>query len=194
MHVNKRRNVRIISGTSRGSKIHFPDLPGLRPSGDRIRETLFSWLQPSIAGYRCLDMFAGSGALGFEAVSRGAAHVIMIEKNQTACAALQDNASRLRFDKIDIIAADVLNQTLYNQRLDRHQFNLVFIDPPFADNLHAQAIECVIDNGLLLPDGLVYLETGKRSQAASVPANWQLHREKVAGEVRMQLYRMIAGS
>lgn len=194
MHANKRRNVRIISGTWKGSKIHFPDLPGLRPSGDRIRETLFSWLQTSIAGGRCLDMFAGSGALGFEAVSRGAGDVVMIEKSHTACAALKDNARRLGFDKVEIIAADALSHALYQRWCGREKFNLVFIDPPFADNLHAQAIECVREHQLLAADAWVYIESGKRSEAISVPANWQLHREKVAGEVRLQLYRVIAGS
>lgn len=189
MSIGKRQTVRIISGSKRGSKIQFPEVSGLRPSGDRIRETLFAWLQTSITRSTCLDMFAGSGALGFEAASRGAGSVVMVEKNRTATAALQENATRLKFDDIEIITADALSAALYETRLAKHQFDLVFIDPPFAENLHNKALECVEQHISLAPEARVYIETGKRDADLEVPAHWQQYREKVAGEVRMQLYQ-----
>ena len=129
MIINQRSSVRIISGSKRGSKIRFQTAPGLRPSGDRIRETLFAWLQTSIAGSQCLDMFAGSGALGFEAASRGADRVVMLEKNKSAARSLKENADRLRFDNVDILAADALTRDTYEVRLAGEQFDVVFIDP-----------------------------------------------------------------
>ncbi len=207
--MNKRRAVRIISGSRKGSKIHFPEVPGLRPTGDRIRETLFAWLQPSIVDCSCLDMFAGSGALGFEAASRGAARTVMIEKNPAAVEALNENAARLGFSTIEVIASDALTDLPYKKQLSQseshqgqssqgqsslRQFNLVLIDPPFSDNLHADAIACVLRNNILTHDAWVYLESSKRDEKIPVPENWELHREKVAGEIRMLLYRVIADS
>lgn len=193
MSINKRRTVRIISGTRKGSKLQFPDVAGLRPSGDRIRETLLAWLQSSVAESSCLDMFAGSGAIGFEAASRGAARVVMIEKNRFASEAIKKNADRLAFDNVEVITADALSETVYKNQLNQQQFNLVFIDPPFSENLHARAIECVLRCEILTREAWVYIEAGKRTEATPVPADWELHREKVAGDVRMQLYRVIAG-
>lgn len=193
MSINKPRNVRIISGSMRGSKILFPAVPGLRPTGDRVRETLFAWLQSIIVDSNCLDMFAGSGALGLEAASRGAEQVILVEKNRTASGAISENANRLGFDNIKVLAADALNDTVYRDQTIPRQFNLVFIDPPFSENLHAEAIECVVCNDLLMPDAWVYLESGRKGEPIQVPQAWDLHREKLAGEVRMQLYHVIAG-
>ena len=190
MNGGQGRTVRIISGAKRGSKIQFPDLPGLRPSGDRIRETLFAWLQFSLPGCACLDMFSGSGALGFEAASRGADRVVMIEKHRKASDALQENAVRLKLDAVEILTADALSHSLYTTSLAASQFNLVFIDPPFAEHLHSRAVDCLLQKKLLLPDAWVYLEVGKRSGQVEVPADWQLYREKVAGEVRMQLFHV----
>jgi len=189
MSDNRRSSVRIISGHKRGSKIQFPEARGLRPSGDRIRETLFAWLQSVTTGSDCLDMFAGSGALGFEAASRGAESVVMIEKNRIAARALKDNAVRLQFENVKIFAADALQQALYaNEFIDR-QFDLVFIDPPFAENFHQTAIDLVQQLNLLKPSAFVYIETAKNSDCLQIPDLWELYREKVAGEVRVQLYR-----
>jgi len=192
MSINQRSSVRIISGSKRGSKIQFVAARGLRPSGDRIRETLFAWLQTSIAGSQCLDMFAGSGALGFEAASRGAARVVMIEKNTAATQCLKENVERLQFENIDIFAADALTESTYELKLAGHQFDLLFLDPPFAENLHQSAIDVIQQQQLLKPDALVYVEADKRAGTLQVPEHWQLFREKVAGEVRIQLYRAIA--
>lgn len=189
MSISQRRNVRIISGKLRGSKLAFPEVSGLRPSGDRVRETLFAWLQTSIVDCRCLDMFAGSGALGFEAVSRGARRVVMLEKNKRASTALVDNAERLRLDNVEILNVDATLDDLYKQPWSAKPFGIVFIDPPFADNMHQTAIDCVSRHQLLAPGGSVYLETARRSDAPQVPEHWELHREKFAGEVRLQLYR-----
>ena len=184
--------MRIISGSKRGSKIQFQTAPGLRPSGDRIRETLFAWLQTSIAGSQCLDMFAGSGALGFEAASRGADRVVMLEKNKSAARWLKENADRLQFDNVDIFANDALIRDTYEVQLAGEQFDVVFIDPPFSEDLHQLAIDLARQQQLLKPDALVYIETGKKADNIQVPKHWQLFREKVAGEVRIQLYRAIA--
>jgi len=165
---------------------------GLRPSGDRIRETLFAWLQTSVAGSQCLDMFAGSGALGFEAASRGADRVVMIEKNRSAAESLKENIERLQFDNVDIVAADALAGSTYELKPAMHQFDLLFIDPPFAENLHQSAIDRIQQQKLLKPDALVYVETGKKCNSLEVPVHWQLFREKVAGEVQIHLYRTIA--
>ena len=192
MIINQRSSVRIISGSKRGSKIQFQTAPGLRPSGDRIRETLFAWLQTSIAGIQCLDMFAGSGALGFEAASRGADRVVMLEKNKSAARWLKENADRLQFDNVDIFATDALIRDTYEVQLAGEQFDVVFIDPPFSEDLHQLAIDLARQQQLLKPDALVYIETGKKADNLQVPKHWQLFREKVAGEVRIQLYRAIA--
>lgn len=189
MSDNQRSSVRIISGTKRGSKIQFPDARGLRPSGDRIREALFAWLQSVTTGSHCLDMFAGSGALGFEAASRGADSVVMIEKNRIAARALKDNAVRLRFDNVDIFAADALTQSLYSNELADRQFDVVFIDPPFAENLHQSAIDLMHPLNLLKPSAFIYVEAAKKADGLQIPDLWELYREKVAGDVRAQLYR-----
>jgi len=192
MIINQRSSVRIISGSKRGSKIQFQTAPGLRPSGDRIRETLFAWLQTSIAGSQCLDMFAGSGALGFEAASRGAGRIVMLEKNKSAARSLKENADRLQFDNVDIFATDALTRDTYEVQLAGEQFDVVFIDPPFSEDFHQLAIDLARQQQLLKPDALVYVETGKKGDNLQVPKHWQLFREKVAGEVRIQLYRAIA--
>lgn len=193
MSANKYSSVRIISGSKRGSKIHFESEPGLRPSGDRVRELLFSWLQTSVVGCTCLDMFAGSGALGFEASSRGAAMVCMLEMNRSVVTTLNENIDRLRFDNITVLAADALQAATY-QLLPNNdsQFDLIFIDPPFADGLHQSAIELVQHQQLLRPGGFVYVETARRAGELIVPAAWELHREKIAGDVQVRLYRTIA--
>jgi len=193
MSINQRSSVRIISGSKRGSKIFFKQAPGLRPSSDRIRETLFAWLQSSIAGSCCLDMFAGSGALGFEAASRGAAKVVMLENNRSVVESLNENIKRLRFDNVDVIAADATQAAVYDSPvLENHRFDLVFIDPPFTQMLYHLAFERLQQHQLLSQSALVYVETNKRAGKVVLPQSWELEREKVAGEVRVQLYRVIA--
>lgn len=126
-----RSQVRIIGGSLRGRKLSFADLPGLRPTGDRVRETLFNWLQPLIEGARCLDLFAGSGALGIEAVSRGAAEVVLVDNAPAVIRQLEKNRSAFNLDRLTVVRADAL------QFLDRapSPFDLVFLDPPFHGDL-----------------------------------------------------------
>ena len=205
MSIKQRSSVRIISGSKRGSKLHFTQTEGLRPSGDRIREMLFSWVQQTLDGSDCLDLFAGSGALGFEAASRGARHVTLVESNPVAVRSLRENDQRLNFDNTEIVCADATAPSSYDRLdTDRKQSNgtdiisiprrydLVFIDPPFADNLYQRSIDILQNQHLLNAEALVYLESARDCEDMIVPQAWELHRDKVAGDVRARLYRVVA--
>jgi 16S rRNA (guanine966-N2)-methyltransferase len=183
---NKPGTVRIIAGEWRGRRLPVPDLPGLRPSGDRSRETLFNWLQGKLAGARCLDLFAGTGALGLEAVSRGAASAVLVEKDRAAAAQLRANASLLQAANVDIVHSDAL---AWLQNQPAGSFDLVFIDPPFGQGLASAALELLEQREILQSSGLVYLETARSEAIAALPTAWQVLREKVLGEVRMYLLR-----
>lgn len=137
-------------------------------------------------------MFAGSGALAFEAASRGASRVIALEKNRQVANVLAENNERLKFENVKIFAADALSDGFYRKQLAAQQFDLLFIDPPFADNLHQSAIDLVHRQQLLRDGAFVYLEMSKGGKPLSVPDQWQVYREKVAGEVQVVLYRLIA--
>lgn len=179
-----RNRVRIIGGDWRSRVLNFVDLPELRPTPDRVRETLFNWLQFSIVGTRCLDLFAGSGALGFEALSRGAATVTALETHATAIAALRDNASALGTSALTIIPQDALR---WLAQPATQQFDLVFLDPPFAAGLHAQCCELLQRQRWLAPGAQVYIEAGEDLQTLPLPKGWQLTRDKRAGEVHYGL-------
>lgn len=178
----------------RGRLVSFPDQPGLRPTGDRLRETLFSWLQGRLPGSRCLDMFAGSGALGFEAVSRGAREVVMLEISKQACAELRKNVQLMQLDNVVVECADAISVVAQGPigRADAMDdlFDIVFVDPPFAQQLHQTAIDALMAANVLADNALVCVESGKRDVAISVPDHWIPDREKVAGEVRLCLYRI----
>lgn len=166
--------------------IQFEDAPGLRPTPARVRETLFNWLQKDITNSVCLDLFAGSGALGFEAASRGARQVVMIESNPTTYQRLKQNAAQLRAVNLDI----------YQQRaedfLKQHQqlaFDLVFMDPPFADNL-AQALCKQLETWPHLKNSAkIYLEMERKQSVSEIPQAWVLLKDTIAGDVRAQLYQ-----
>jgi 16S rRNA (guanine966-N2)-methyltransferase len=177
--------VRIIGGSLRGSKLAVPDSAGLRPTPDRVRETLFNWLQPVIVGARCLDLFAGSGALGIEALSRGAAAATFVEREPVLAAALRDNLSRLRQDAGSVACADALEllATSPAQACD-----LVFIDPPFAGGLWTVVADRLERSAWLAPQGWIYVESPVDVQL-QLPASWRPHRESRAGQVRHALYR-----
>ena len=193
MKSKQRSSVRIIAGNKKGSRIPFPDIRGLRPSGDRVREMLFAWLQTSISGCDVLDMFAGSGALGFESASRGARRVVMLEKNITAVDALKKNCERLDFSQVAIHAADATDDRTYtNALVSDNRFYLILIDPPFDAQLTQSSVDLVQRLQLLRGEGFVYVESDKRHNSLHLPDNWELHREKVAGEVKVCLYRVIA--
>ena len=146
--------VRIIGGVWRSRMIPFPDLPGLRPTPDRVRETLFNWLGQNLAGRRCLDLYAGSGALGFEALSRGAASITMVEYAPRACRALQDNAALLRAEGLNIVCGDAL-EFLAGVPVST-RFDVVFLDPPFGDGVPEGLWPRLLER--LSDEGIVYLE------------------------------------
>ena len=172
--------VRIIGGEHRRRLLHFPDLPGLRPTPDRVRETLFNWLGQDLAGMSCLDAFAGSGALGFEAASRHAARVVMLESSHAACEALRQNRDLLKAGCVEIRQSEALGW----MRSTPERFDIIFLDPPFASGLHEQALALAV--GLLKPAGWIYLEQADRIVP---PEGFIIHREGRAGQSRFALLR-----
>jgi 16S rRNA (guanine966-N2)-methyltransferase len=176
--------LRIIGGSWRGRKLNFPELAGLRPTSDRTRETLFNWLQPKLGGAQCLDLFAGSGALGFEAASRGAEKVVMVESNRQAAAQLTANLELLSATQCEMI-----NTTAENfLAKPATPFDIVFIDPPFDANLWMETITLLNAQRWLAPAAQIYLEAPKRLDLADLPESWTLTREKMAGAVRYCLF------
>jgi 16S rRNA (guanine966-N2)-methyltransferase len=176
--------LRIIGGRWRSRNLVFPAVEGLRPTGDRIRETLFNWLMPELPGSRCLDLFAGSGILGFEALSRGASHCTLVELNPTALRQLDANAQLLGASNAHIAAGNAVDLL---QHVPMNTFDLVFIDPPFAADLWLPVME-LLARGWLRNGTLVYVETPRETVLPLGPA-WHLHRQKQAGQVCYSLYR-----
>ena len=176
--------MRIIAGSLRGSKLPVAERPGLRPTSDRARETLFNWLQQELAGRRVLDLFAGSGALGFEAASRGAGEVLLVEKDAQLAASLRDSAQRLHARVVGVECADAL---AWLGRAPDCAFDLVFLDPPFQAGLHEAALHALAP--WLARRAWVYVEQGRDSVAAP-PPGWRLHREGGSREARHRLYRV----
>jgi len=176
--------VRIIGGEHRGRKLSFPDLPGLRPSGDRIRETLFNWLQPVIVNARCLDLFAGSGALGLEAASRGAREVMMLDLAPRVVRQLTANRDLLGLSQVKVIQGDAL---VWLEQAPR-PFDVVFVDPPFAAGLLGEVCTRLETRGWLAPDALIYLEDDA-GRDFTLPENWRLYRQQRSGRVRFALAR-----
>lgn len=181
----KQGRVRIIAGRLRGSRLGVAERPGLRPSADRVRETLFNWLQDRIIGRRCLDLFAGTGALGFEAASRGAAQVLMVERDRDLAAQLRSDAARLNTPEVRVECADAL-QLLGGT--PESPFDLVFVDPPFADGLHQRVLAALQGHGWLAAEARIYVEAPVQ-QVVPVPAGWQLLREGQTREVAFRLFR-----
>jgi len=180
---HKAGQLRIIGGTWRGRKIDFATEPGVRPTPDRIRETLFNWLQASIGGARCLDLFSGSGALGFEALSRGAAEVVMVDQSSTVTKQLLANASLLKANNAQIIQS---NADRYLQRPPQ-PFDIVFLDPPFESQALEQYCAQLASLQWLAPHALIYMEREKGTPTPPLPDGWQLHREKQTGKVTYAL-------
>lgn len=178
--------IRIIGGERRGHRLHFVDQRGdLRPSSDRMRETLFNWLQAELSGARVLDLFAGSGALGAEALSRGAEQAVLVEKKRERAADLARQLQPLFAERVTVHCADALKW------LSRcaQPFDLVFVDPPYDLDLAEPACAALETRRLLMPEAWVYVESRKQVAAPLVPATWRLMREKLGGDVRAQLYR-----
>ena len=176
--------VRIIGGVWRSRRLSFPASAGLRPTPDRVRETVFNWLTPALPGASCLDLFAGTGAFGFEALSRGAARALLVEKQIETVEALRDNGARLKAEGAGIVHADALQWL----RRPAQAFDIVFLDPPYASGLLGPCIELLEASAWIKPGGLVYIETPK-GEAPPLPANWQIVRSKTAGQVGYHLAR-----
>ncbi|MDF3054506.1 MAG: rsmD [Gammaproteobacteria bacterium] len=187
MHKKQTNQLRIIGGKWRGRKLTFPDAEGLRPTPDRVRETLFNWLSPHIVGARCLDLFAGSGALGFEALSRGAHSVYMIDSAPTVVEHLKKNAAWLSIPSTDlqIYCADVLNE----KNLPPGPFDIVFLDPPFHRNMATRCCTYLKALNMLSNHALVYLEAESELSQLPPTEEWEVVRHKTAGQVGSWLYR-----
>ena len=179
--------LRIIGGNWRSRCITFADAPGLRPTPARVRETVFNWLQNDIIGRRCLDLYAGSGALGFEAASRGAKSVIQVENNALACRALKENAIKLAANQIKIVQSDVFRYLAGDAEL----FDVVFIDPPFSIGLAVQTCQWLEEKDWLSRHAKIYVEAESSLKLDGMPPNWRQLKSKVAGEVGYHLYERV---
>lgn len=181
--------LRIVAGKWRSRLLDIEELPGLRPTSERIRETLFNWLAPSIQGARCLDLFAGTGALGFEALSRGATTVVFVENSRRAARAIENSA------KILDAAGAVIHQCQaedYLRAAAPASFDIVFLDPPFADDRLEDICSLIDERGLLAAGGRVYLEQDRAIPVALLPERWRILRDKTAGNVRYRLAEVAA--
>jgi len=186
--------VRIIAGTWRSRRIQFPSVEGLRPTPDRVRETLFNWLGHDLEGFRCLDLYAGSGALGFEALSRGAGPVVMVERDGVAYRALEGNAKLLGATHLELIRGDALE---FAKRLagsaesglagtsSARRFDLVFLDPPFDAGIPDELL--LLLRSLLAPGARIYIESGR---PVELPEPWVVEKSGRAGQVHFQLLRL----
>lgn len=182
-----RNCLRIIGGQWRGRKLTFPAQPDLRPTPGRVRETLFNWLQPVIAGARCLDLFAGSGVLGFEALSRGAGQVLMIDNNTKTVVQLKKNLDLLAGGKdAQVVRDDVMNFLQVKQ--DR-KFAIVFLDPPYYRNLIEPCCRLLESGGWLVSGAYIYLEAECNLKMPQLPATWNMLRSKTASQVGYHLAR-----
>jgi 16S rRNA (guanine966-N2)-methyltransferase len=179
--------LRIIGGVWRGRPLEFPAVAAVRPSPDRVRETLFNWLQGSIVGARCLDLFAGSGALGLEALSRGAAHVDFVDREPRLGRHLRDTLKRLGADAASVVVQDAL-QFL---RSPPQAFDIVFLDPPFASDVLQQTCDALA-RGWLAPEAWVYVECAADAPLPALPPAWTVHRTRRAGQVGYHLLRVAA--
>lgn len=183
-----KQQLRIIGGEWRGRKLNFPEIDGLRPTPDRVRETLFNWLTAYIPGARCLDLFAGSGALGFEALSRGALNVTLVDNSPEVIHQLRQNIQTLKTQQVELISASAVSWLeARNNDLESH-YDVVFMDPPFHQDLAALCCELLEQKNLLADNAMVYVETESALTTLPVPSNWTLHRQKQAGQVSYRLY------
>ncbi len=182
-------SLRIIGGEFRGRKLSFADLPGLRPTGDRLRETLFNWLAPSLPGSRCVDLFTGSGALALESASRGAAEVTALDTAAAVTTLLKGHAKTLNCTQLKVFQD---NAIAWLGKQSAGPFDIVFIDPPFAHDLWQTTIDALVQTNSLAEGAAIYIESGRDTPYQS-PSNWRLHREKRAGQVTCRLYFYDAG-
>jgi 16S rRNA (guanine966-N2)-methyltransferase len=178
------RELRIVAGSLRGRKWSFPDVPALRPTPDRVRETLFNWLAPHVAGLRVLDLFAGSGALAFEALSRGAGSAVLVEMDRNVAANLRATAERFGLAAAHIEGGDAL---AFLSIQPPRGYDLIFLDPPFDAGLVEPALAVIAQRALLAPGGFCYLEQPASRALPELPQGWVVHRHGKAGEVGYHL-------
>jgi 16S rRNA (guanine966-N2)-methyltransferase len=181
----RQSTLRIIGGQWRGRKLAFIPAEGLRPTTDRVRETLFNWLATSICGARCLDLFAGSGALGLEALSRGAASCDFVD---SSAAAIGQIRRHLQILQPAAPARCHVGTAVSFLQETRDTYDIVFIDPPFGKELVDPVCALLATKHQVAADGLIYVETAARDRAPSVPEDWRLHREKTSGDVAYRLF------
>lgn len=179
--------LRIIGGQWRSRVLSFPDRPDIRPTPDRVRETLFNWLQGPVMDAHCLDLFAGSGALGLEALSRGAASVTALEQDAVAASAIRQHVALLQTERLTLLQRDVLGWL--NSTPPPRRYDLVFLDPPFAAGLYTACCAELATGGWLAPGALVYLEADQDLARLELPPTWSLTRHKRAGAVHFGLCR-----
>lgn len=185
-----RNRLRIIGGEWRGRKLAFPALPGLRPTPDRVRETLFNWLRDILPGARCLDLFAGSGALSLEALSRGAAEAVMVDQHPAAVAQLKEHIQLLHAHGARVVQAEALAFL----RVAPRPFDVVFLDPPFREALLAPCMAHLAADGWLAPTAWLYIEAERRTPLPPLPADWSVLRHKEAGQVGYYLLKRTSAS
>tara|TARA_B110000879_G_scaffold19157_1_gene23307 strand:+ start:696 stop:1265 length:570 start_codon:yes stop_codon:yes gene_type:complete len=182
-----KNSIRIIGGNLRSRKIDFPTIAGLRPSSDRVRETLFNWIQLDLAGNSCLDLFAGSGALGIESLSRGASYVTFIESNQRAAKSIQENLKLLDLSEGHVICNDALTW-INSQGLPTKKYDVVFLDPPFSSSILADTCQHLNSSSLLNRACKIYIETGIDPNSLNFPTDWRRLKLKKAGQVFSSLF------
>lgn len=175
------RQLRIVAGNWRSRLLQIADVPGLRPTSERIRETLFNWLVPRIHGARCLDLCAGTGALGLEALSRGASRVVFVERSPVATTTLKSNIASLSASDAEVMNIDAEK---YLAGSNVEPFDIVFIDPPFAADLQHELCRLLAQQQWLADDARIYVEMDRDQPPLSLPLNWQELKNKTAGKVR----------
>ena len=183
----KKNSLRIIGGDWRSRRIQFAEVAGIRPTPDRVRETLFNWLSTRIVGARCLDLFAGSGALGFEAASRGANLVLLIDHNKEVTETLARQKQALNAHQVQVIRQDALAFLQQTEQL----FDVVFLDPPFNTDLLQQALSTLITRALITSFALLYVESPVQSERPQCLNDFRCIHEKIAGQVRYGLYQSV---
>jgi 16S rRNA (guanine966-N2)-methyltransferase len=181
--------LRIVAGKWRSRLLDIADVPGLRPTSERVRETLFNWLAPSIQGARCLDLFAGTGALGFEALSRGAAQVVFVENSRRAIEAIENSAKKLGAKEAVVHHGDAVD---YVRNAGPAAFDIIFLDPPFADDRLEALCRQIDERGILAPGGRIYLEQDRAKPDPEIPERWRVLKNKTAGNVRYMLAEVAA--
>ena len=186
--VQQMGEVRVIAGLWRGRKLPVLNAEGLRPTTDRVKETLFNWLMHDIAHSRCLDCFAGSGSLGIEALSRQAQAVVFLEKFANAANQLKKNLQALKSEQGSVIHTDTL--AYLAQKNNGEPFDIVFIDPPFHQGFVPQVISLLAENNWLAPNAILYVETEKNHPPLELPQDWQILKEKTAGMVVSRLIQL----